>query len=417
MSNRIPYPSHKSVHYKKLIGGNQVRLLVNGEETFPAMLESIREARRVVFFESYIFRNDETGWQFVRAFEQAQKNGAAVFILLDGWGALQASGLADELRQSGIQVKFYHPISARRGAWKYFSKRNHRKLLVTDFEWGFLGGINIGNEYLSRQPDGSPGIRDTHIRIQGPSILGLAARFIVLWNKNTTKQQKILFHHWLDRNNYQAKRRGLRSSPEELLTSLQKSLCAKGGSDNQPGYAKIQILGNNNILKNFLIRNSYRRLIGRAQKTIYLTNPYFIPDHFMRRAMYRAVRRGVSVKILLPQKNDIAVIGYAMRNLYSQLLKRGVEIFEWSEGFVHAKTMLVDGQFSIVGSFNLDRLSLRNNLEIAALIQSHRFGHELQSLFLRDLHKSEAIRPKIWHKRPLRQKILERLAYALRWWL
>jgi cardiolipin synthase len=414
---RVPYPYHKSAHYKKLVGGNQVRLLVNGDEAFPAMLEAIRNAQRVVFFESYIFRDDETGLQFVQAFEKAQQNGASVFIFLDGWGAREAKGLAQRLRQSGAQVKFYHPITARWGAWKYFSKRNHRKLLVTDFDQGFLGGINIGNEYLSRRPDGSRGFRDTHIRIQGPSVLSLAARFMVLWNKNATQRQKILFHHWLDRGGYRAKRRGLGRSALDLLASLQKPLLPRQGEDSLPGYAKIQILGNNNILKNFLIRNAYRRLMGRAQKTIYLTNPYFIPDHFMRRAMYKAVRRGVSVKILLPQKNDLAVIGYAMRNLYSRFLKHGVEIFEWSGGFVHAKTMVVDGQLSIVGSFNLDRLSLLNNLEIAALIQCRRFGRELESLFWRDLSQSKSIDPKKWRKRPLGQKILQRMAYALRWWL
>ncbi len=397
-SRRIKFLLIKKLH-DKMTRGNDARLLVDGDEGFAEMLAAIQQARHTIFFESYIYRADNIGWEFARELVLACERGINVYVHLDGLGAMSAQkDVIPFLRNHDIFVKIFHPIiaqlSVQWSAWKYFTRRNHRKILSIDNEIAFLGGLNIGDEYKSKA-NGGKGIHDLHLKIHGPAAQYVSQKFVSLWNKNRNKNQFLKIN-----NEYHQKL-------PQIIFDKKRQAAAN---------ASVRIIANEIFFKRFVIRNAYRRLIRLAANEVCIINPYFIPDRWSIRQMYLAVKRGVSVKLILPQKNDVPLVGWAMRKLYGRLLRNGIEIYEWP-GFVHAKSAVVDGTYSIVGSFNWDRLSLVKNLEIIALVYSHKLGKELKDCFYFDLQQSRSICFSEWQKRPWFYRILETLAFMLRWWL
>lgn len=363
--------------------GNEVRLLVDGGQAYSAMLDAIAEARETVNLETYIFASDETGWRFARALAKSAQRGVEVNVLLDGYGSVGcATSLLNYLAEAGIRVTWYKPLAPWRSGWGWW-RRDHKKILVVDGGVGFVGGLNIGDDYADLA-SGGRGWRDTHARIAGPVVAGLQQSFLRTWRKSG----------------------GPRLDPSTHLPDL----ATVGSSD-------AVILTNRIHKERRQIRKAYVYALRRAQRYIYLTSAYFVPSHRIRSRLRKACARGVDVRILLAGASDIALVTRAARHLYAKLLKCGVRIYEWGGPMIHAKTAVVDGVWSTVGSCNLDFMSMRYNLESNVVVLNDALADPLTELFHLDLERATEIHLAEWRRRSWWQRFLDSLAYRLRNWL
>lgn len=363
--------------------GNEVRLLVDGGEAYPAMLEAIAGAQDTVNLETYIFASDETGWRFARTLAESAKRGVEVNVLLDGYGSVGcATSLLEYLAEAGVRVVWYKPLAPWRSGWGWW-RRDHKKILVVDGGVGFVGGLNIADDYAD-VAHGGRGWRDTHARLAGPVVAGLQQSFFRTWRKVG----------------------GPRLEPSVHLPEL----APMGSSD-------AAILTNRIHKERRQIRKAYLYALKRAQRYIYLTSAYFVPSYRIRSRLRKACARGVDVRILLAGASDIGLVTRAARHLYTKLLKGGVRIFEWAGPMIHAKTAVVDGAWATVGSCNLDFMSMRYNLESNAVVLGENLADPLTQLFHQDLECATEIHLAQWRQRPGLQKLLDSLAFRLRNWM
>jgi cardiolipin synthase len=331
-----------------------------------AMLLDIEEAHKTIDFEQYIFvHDDEIGKRFIAAFRRKNAQGVKIRLLCDMVGSyyFYRSSLPDELRKEGIEVRFFNPIQPwriRNFTSHFF--RNHRKTMVVDNAVGYLGGINVGS-YMKDW-------RDTHVRIIGPTVQDIEATFEGVW-KNIYKS--ILFQF-----------RDLKRTPKEyeILT-------------NAAGFRQ---------------RFIYRALISKikaAQKYIYLTTPYFIPDARLMRVLKKAVKRGVDVRIILPGDRDPSFIHYAVQSYFSIALKAGIKVYTYRDVMMHAKTAVIDSTWATVGSYNLDNISEYFNREVNLASSNQEFVDKLLEHTEEDFKHSKEVDYDVWKKRPFYQKIIE----------
>ncbi len=351
---------------------NQIRLLRSGEEIFHAIFESIRKAGEIICIEFYIFKNDNTGNKLAELLKEKAKQGVKVYILYDHFGSFLTPGIFwSLLKKSGINLKASHPFNWL--APRHYFHRNHKKLLVIDGHKAFTGGFNIADEYHRYLRKWKQPWRDTGIYLEGPIALTLFDMFKKSWI--AWKGKPITFHE--------------KTLPEK------------------PGVPVIPVFTDSSrARKKFRLLLLYS--INSARKNIYITNAYFAPSKWVLSALENAVGRGVDVKLLLPGKSDIAPVYYAGRYFYKRLLKAGVEIYNFQDRILHAKTAIFDSCWSIIGSANLDFQSLRRNDEGNAGILSHEFGMQITGSFLDDLKQSIKIDLDTWSKRPIYEKILEK---------
>ena len=368
------------------IGPNRIALLRDGFQAYPAMLAAIAQAKSTICLETYILRDDTTGLRFINALiERAQAN-VEVLLMYDFWGSTMSDESLARLAEAGVKVKAFGPVpfTARIGRiLARLLRRNHRKSLVVDGAVGFTGGLNIADDYAAVE-DGGAGWRDTHVRVVGPGALELERLFLSTW-------------------------RQYKGPPfdEERF-------------DRPPpaAHPRLKIVGNDFPLDRKGVRRAYIDAFNRARSSIYLTNAYFLPPAKMLKALTAAARRGVRVAIILAATTDVKLVLYAARGLYAKLLKSGVEVYEWQSGRVlHAKTAVSDSVWATVGSSNLDPLSLRQNLEVNAMVLHPEFAHALERLFLDDLLHctrvtAETVRSWGWWTR-----FVSYLAFRLRHWL
>jgi cardiolipin synthase len=262
-------------------------------------------------------------------------------------------------------------------------RRNHRKSLVVDGKVGFTGGLNISDDYAA-PVDGGRGWRDTHVRIVGPTALELERLFLQTWRRH----------------------RGPRFDQEAF---------------NRPGGAAcagIKIVGNDFALDSKAIRRAYTEAFNRAASHIYLTHAYFLPPSRLLKALVSAARRGVRVVVILAGTTDVLMVLYAARGLYPRLLRAGVEVYEWNNGRVlHAKTAVADGMWATVGSSNLDPLSLRQNLEVNAIVLDAPFAAALERMFYEDLEQCVRVTKETVREWGLFQRLASWIAFRLRYWL
>ncbi len=322
-----------------------------GGGIFPAMLAAIRSARSTINFETYILRADAIGEQFRDALVERAQAGVSVRLLLDGLGAL---GLPDSflepLRAAGGKVAVYHPIAPWRAKWG-LNKRDHKKILVVDERVGFTGGINIGLEYASKD-DGGEGWLDWHARVEGPAVFELSVSFRRTWTKATDERlpQAVVPPPALGRN-----------------------------------VLGTQVIDNTGVRSRWIMHRAYLHAIHMAERDISIMNAYFIPELNLRRAFRKAVERGVSIRVIVPSDSDVQAVYYATRYLYRRLLASGVRIFEWPETMMHAKVGIIDGVWSSIGSYNLDRRSIFHNLEVGLVCIDEPLANKLQVEFEADI--------------------------------
>jgi cardiolipin synthase A/B len=364
--------------------GHRIRVLIDGAETFPAMLDAIHRARRYVHLETYILRADRTGRTFAAALVERAKSGVQVRLLYDGFGAfpLSSAYLAD-LRRGGVQTLEYRPLRGRRRrTWKRWLRRDHRKILVADGRIGFVGGINIADDYAARDAGGL-GWRDTHASIQGPLVSDLEEMFRTTW-------------HDAGGAPYPA-------FPQEASESVAV-----------PGSELAVAVGTDLSGRRGVIRRHLVHAIRSARRHIYIANAYFVPDRALRRALRRASRRGVDVALILPGESDVRSVQWAGERTYTGLLRDGVRIHLWVGSHMHAKTVAVDDTWASIGSYNLDYISLFWNMEVVVEILGEETPLRLREQFERDLKHCQALEYQTWRRRSWWRRLRSWFFYRFR---
>jgi cardiolipin synthase len=370
-----------------LVEGNQVRLLRNGSSAFPEMLLAIGQARQQILLEMYWFGSDKIGRKFAAALAAAAQRGVEVAIIFDAVGSVGASDeMFAELERAGAQVIEFNPIAP----WKHrfrlsrLTRRDHRKILVVDGRLGFTGGINIADFWLSLD-EGGGGWRDDMVRIEGPAVAGLRDCFAQVWGRLHGRELSLV---------------GFPRLPAGAF---------------RPGRGQaVRVLGQHYFRTRHEISRSYVYYLRAASKRIFIANSYFVPDGRVLRALTRAARRGVDVRIVVPGQSDVDIVRHASRAVWGRLLRAGVRIFEWDESVLHTKTAVVDSSWSTIGTFNFDYLSLQMNLEVNVSVLDARFAATLEASFLDDFERCREVHWTDFRFRPLGQRLLEFIAYRLR---
>lgn len=369
--------SIEGVYGSTFADGNKVSLLYKGKESFRAIFSSIEKARSLIALQFYIFRNDETGTELANLLKKKAKEGVKVFILYDHFGSFWTPGsFWNDLASAGV-----HKRASRPFLWSspfHYSRRDHRKLIIIDGVKAITGGFNIGNEYRGfhlkhkRHP-----WRDTGIILEGPVVSELFRTFRMTWE-------------------------AMGGEPIAL-----KSQHLYSDTHRSNGLSAIPIFASS-----ARGRRKFRKLLyysmNHAKDNILITTAYFIPTLRMLFALEKAVERGVTVKLLLSSKSDVPPAHYAGRAFFSWLLKRGIRIYNYHGEVLHAKSYVFDGCWSIVGSANLDFLSLRRNDEGNVGILDEGFGKRMICVFEEDLESSVEIKEEEWGKRPLSDRMKER---------
>lgn len=356
--------------------GNQVTLLQDGAATYAAMFAAIRKARDHINLESYIIEDDAMGQQFADLLLEQQGRGVQVNVIYDSVGAFNTpKAFFERLTSGGVAVLEFNPINplSAKAQW-LVNNRDHRKLLVVDGQTAFIGGINISSVYASgsaTRPRGKAtgniaAWRDTDLQVEGPVVGELQKLFIETWEKQRGKPLA-------DKAYFPA----LKVQGKDIVRAI--------GSTPDAPYSLIYV--------------TLMSAIGNAEKHVYLTNAYFVPDPQLLEALADAARRGVDVKLILPSHSDSDVVFHAGRSHYLALLKAGVRIYERQGALLHSKTALIDGVWSCVGSSNLDWRSFLDNDEINVVVLGREFGQQMQAMFAKDLDASVAIDPATWEGR------------------
>ena len=344
-------------------------VLRDGERAFPAMIELIDSARRLVLFENFIFAGDATGRRFADALCRAAKRGVDVRVLYDPIGTLMVKGgsIARVLREDGVVARAFRPLSPfAPWSWTRIRHRDHRKLLAVDGAVAVIGGFCISDNW-SPSIDGGRGWRDTGLLVRGPVVGDLEQAFEAMWL-----------------------RAGESRAPTPRAAESYAGVPAALVAADQPGARHVAAL--------------YHWLAERARQSLEITDAYLVTPPRILAAFAAAARRGVAVRLLLPGRNNHPMAGAAARHVYQSLLDAGVEIWEWDGLMVHAKTAVVDGEVTLVGSSNLDPLSMRRNFELNLLVADPVTGATMRAMFARDLTTASRIDPVEWRQRPAWQR-------------
>lgn len=376
--------------------GNAVTLLVDGPRAYEAIFGAIASARHHINFETYIFEDDDLGQRVARALIEARRRGVEVNLLIDAIGSRSADdAFFDRLRASGIRVVVHNPLNPVAGKNpKSPNRRDHRKIIVVDGTVAFTGGINVSDAYSSSPASGGrrrpatanaeQAWRDTHARIRGPAVADLQRLFLRTWNDEG-------------------------GPPLEGREYLPKA--------RQEGPHFVRIVASGEEHNEAAIYLMYLAAIGAAQRSVQLTMAYFVPDKKILEALLAAARRGVDVQLVLPGFSDFWVVFHAGRAHYNELLDAGIAIYERRDALMHAKTAVIDGVWSTVGSANLDSRSFQLNLEVNAVVLGSPFGEQMQALFARDVEQSVRITRQAWEKRGPSARIKELVAPLFWYWL
>ena len=369
---RLPPSGFPHLHLPELTSGdNRIEIYSYGEHLYDAMLEAIDNARETIYFETYLWKDDAVGRAFKKRLTARANAGVAVYVIYDTFGNLVVPRAFKRFSPSIYVLPFW----AIRRPWHILDPRryglDHRKMLVVDGETAFIGGYNIGKLYATEW-------RDTHLRLHGPEAKDLAQAFVDFWNRFCRKRERIMRDY------------PLRFNP------------------------MINVYGNDIARLIFPIRDMYISAIERAQRHIRLTNAYFIPDHVLLESLEAAARRGVQVEILLPWRSNHILADWAARSYFTRCLNAGIHLLGYQHAMVHAKTCTIDGQWSTIGTANLDRLSSIGNYEINIEIYDNRVAWQMEELFEADKTNAIPITIERWQRRSYLMRLSERALGPLR---
>lgn len=399
LADSAPVPAPISVPRQVVAVGHEWTIFVESAPLIQAMVADIRAAKQRVWVEIYIFLNDAMGRLVGEALLDRARAGLDVRVLYDAIGSQStANKFWQQLAAAGVQLHAFHTFwdaVARMRIFQVLNRRDHRKLLVIDDRIAYFGGMNLLDQaHLGEDPKagsltgGSRGWRDVHVRLVGPRQADVAESFERSWrraHRQRVKRQPLAYRQaQLDSGNDQE--------------SLQFF-------DSGPGLAHTRS------------SRVFRQLFGLARRSILMSMAYFLPVGFVLRDLLRAHRRGVHVRVVVPGATDIRLVQSATRYLYAQLLRRRFHIYERQENMLHSKVMIVDDEWTVLGSSNLDPRSLWINLEFLAVVRSRTLAKAIKEIILHELERSRRIHLSEYVKRPCRQRIVDRLAWSFRWWL
>jgi cardiolipin synthase len=390
--------AEEAINGTPLVAGNKVTLLDDGPTTMRAMMNAIHNARNHINLETYIFEADEVGNALADLLIQKKSAGVQVNLIYDSVGALGTPlEFFERLRAAGISVLEYNPVNPLKAQGKWdINQRDHRKLLIVDGRIAFTGGVNISKVYgkssilngkreaYLAENTGEAGWRDTHMQIEGPVVADFQKLYLDTWQRKTGQ-----------------------SLPEARYFPPQKP----------EGTALVRAIGSTPERKDYSIYKTYISALANADKYVHLTTAYFVPDRQIVQAITDAARRGVEVRIIFPSFTDHSFVLYASRSYYDELLAAGVKVYERNVALLHAKTAVIDGVWSTIGSTNIDMRSFLHNDEINAVVLNVDFAERMDALFQHDLKESTEITAEQWSKRGIGQRLREWAARALEYWL
>jgi cardiolipin synthase len=364
--------------------GNRVELFDQGGSFLPALLKACREAVEEICLEFYIIRDDSIGRSFAGELMNAAARGVGVFLIYDYIGCFDTPGsYFKHLERGGVKCLPFNPPPFRRGiAW--FDKRDHRKMAVIDGKTAFVGGINIGDEYAGFG-ESLEHWRDLGMRIDGPA----AGELRKLFRRNWEDEGGTVPFDW----------------------SKESSPIAHEGD------AEVMIVNGGPHHNRSLIRSAFRMAIAGAAESVKVVNPYFVPGPRVVRSLLRAAGRGVRVQLILPAKNDVPLVRLVSRSYYTPLLKGGIEIFEREGTVLHAKVMLIDESWAVIGSANLDQRSFHRNFEVNVIVDNPAFGQQVADMFREDLARSRRIIIEEHERRGWLVRLMERFCAPVSWFL
>ncbi len=347
--------------------GNSVELLVNGEQTFDSILAGLRSAQNYILFQFYIIRDDDLGHQIAKLLSDKARDGVAVYVLYDEIGsrAFEKSRLLQQLRMSGVHVTRFNTTQGRRNRFQ-LNFRNHRKVVVVDGHSAWVGGHNVGDEYLGKNPRIGHW-RDTHLRLDGPGVLGTELAFATDWL-------------WATRSH--------------LEIDWQSSGEAAGDTE-------VLVFPSNPASEYEEAALMFLQVLVAAKKRIWITTPYFVPDRGIVTALQLAALNGVDVRVMIPDEPDGPVVGLANWAFTRELLPAGVKIYRYEGGFLHQKVVLMDDQLAAVGTANFDNRSFRLNFEITLLVHDQSLAGQVESMLEADFNHSRQVTTEDFAQRPI----------------
>ncbi len=365
-----------------LTDNNDVRIYTDGKEKFHALLQEIEQAKCYIHIQYYIIQRDELWRELEQALVRKVKQGVEVRVLFDSMGCRSMRNKDwDRMERAGIHVAEFFP--ALFGPLQFrINYRNHRKIVVIDGRVGFVGGFNVGREYLGL--DSKFGYwRDTHLCIEGAAVTSLAVRFVLDWNY-AAKENLFL---------------------EDKLFEIPKYV--------RNGHDPIQIISSGPDSQIKTIHDNYLRLIHSAKHHVYIQTPYFIPDDSILDALKIASRSGIDVRIMVPCKPDHPFVYWATYSYLGDMVAAGAKCYVYDNGFLHAKTLSADGMVACVGTANMDFRSFGLNFEVNAVIYSERTVQRLERAFENDMTRSTHVTRKVYDQRGLLIKTKEQFSRLL----
>ena len=359
----------------KLTINNDIKLIKNGDEKFKLLFKDIEEAEHHIHLEYFIIKDDKIGTELLDLLCKKASEGLEIRIAIDDVGSSITSKMKRKLKDCGIEMHPFMPVRFSNSTGK-MNYRDHRKIVVIDGKIGYVGGINVSDDYVNAHNERY--WRDTHVRIIGEAVKPLQILFFTTWDFVSGDELKISKAYFPDHN---------------CKENIPLQIAASGPDTDW-----------SNIMEAIFVA------ITNAEDHVYITTPYFIPNSEIVTALQVLARSNKEVKIIVPKKSDSWIAEYATNSYLEMLLEAGVEVYRYTKGFIHAKTMVVDGVFCTVGTTNMDYRSFNINFEVNALIYNKKISSELTEFFNDDLKDCEKLELKSWQNRSKRTKLIEAVA-------
>ena len=374
------FPTLEAYASAPIVGGNSAEFLLNGEQIFPTIVEAIRSAKKTITYAQYVYEDGPVSRDIAEALAERCREGVGVNVLLDAFGTLSIpKEYTDTMTRSGCHVAYFRPLAQY--IFHRYNNRNHRRILVVDGRLGFTGGSGVSRKWM-----GNGRVehhwRDTDIRVEGPVVEYLQAAFAENW--------------------------------------LETTGIVLGGEAYFPrpieprGEVYAQVVKSSPATGSFSMYTTFLLAVSSAQRSIHITNPYFVLDDKMRESLIQAAGRGAKVKVLVPGAIDHNIVRQASRRQFGDMLRAGVEIYEYTPALLHSKTMVIDGVWATIGSTNLDNRSFALNDELNLILYSRPVAQQLERIFADDVAHSRQVTYAAWRKRGFTAKILETLALPIR---
>ncbi|WP_404829025.1 cardiolipin synthase [Solibacillus merdavium] len=360
---------------------NDIKIFEDGSDKFESLISDINHAKNHIHIQYYIFKLDNLGQRIINALIKKAKQGVQVRVLFDEMGSRGTRKRHfKELIEAGGEVEVFFPsilplINPR------LNFRNHRKIAVIDGRIGYIGGFNVGDEYLGLS-DRFGYWRDTHLRIEGSAVHPLQTRFILDWNQASAKKDLIYAERYFP-----------------IIP--------------QKGTAALQIISSGPDTEWEVIKNNYLHLIANAKKYVYIQSPYFIPDESFFDAIRIAALSGIDVRIMIPNKPDHMFVYWATYSYVGPLVEAGAKVYHYEKGFIHAKTIVVDDEIASVGTANIDVRSFSLNFEVNALIYDRALAHSLAEIFESDIMDCSELTLELYKNRSNYTKFRESISRLL----